>query len=77
MRSAPMMNAPATTFEPENPPHIFDFGECALDDQGRARWAEVIALQAHIMVTRLEAEIGDLRRTAPSALPAAAGRAEP
>ncbi len=52
-----MINAPATTFEPENSPDIVDFGECALDDQGRAGWPEVIALQAHIQNSRLLAEI--------------------
>ena len=53
------MNAPAsvnsTTAEPIA--WVIDFGECppALDQNGRAGWAQIMALQAHVMVTRLMA----------------------
>ena len=60
------MTAISSAPDPEIPLSFFDFAECppALDDQGRAGWPEVIALQAHIMVTWLEAEIRDLRASA-------------
>jgi len=37
---------------------ILDFNECpaALDIAGRADWTQIIALQAHVMITRLMAE---------------------
>jgi hypothetical protein len=38
---------------------ILDLTECppAVDDQGRAGWAEIIALQAHVQVSQLTAEL--------------------
>ena len=44
-------------------PHIFDFEECppTLDDEGRTGWAEIMALQAHIMLASLSAENRALR----------------
>src|SRR5262249_61767067 len=54
------MNA---TITPEITPHLFDFDNCpqALNDQGRAGWAEIIGLQAHVMLGSLLAENRALR----------------
>ncbi len=57
------MTAVEATIEPAIPPRIIDFAECpaALDDDGRAGRAEVIALRAHVMLTQLMAENRALR----------------
>ena len=47
-------------------PHLLDFEECpeALDNNGRAGWAQIIALQAHVTLAQLRAEITKLRAAA-------------
>ena len=38
---------------------LVDFAECppAIDDRGRATWPQIVALQAHVVVSRLLADI--------------------
>jgi len=45
-------------FAPEITPHLLDFEECpeALDNNGRAGWVQIIALQAHVRLAQLRAE---------------------
>jgi len=47
-------------------PHLFDFEECpeALDNNGRAGWPQIIALQTHVKLAQLRAEITKLRAAA-------------
>jgi hypothetical protein len=63
-------NSPVETPEDINDlspaPAVVDFDECppALNTEGRADWAHVIALQAHIQVAQLKREI-ELLKTCP------------
>jgi hypothetical protein len=49
------MNAPAIVDDDEPNSWVIEFSECppAVDEHGNAGWAQVTALQCHVIVTRL------------------------